>query len=235
MEEILNSATALTKGLHLDQKQKELIERRNRFMEAFSMATEARKGRRMRRLCKQLQQINEFLDSLEKIKAETRPLPDSTVHRYVVSSLFLLKCFEDLTPDQDEHFFFITGVEVEGTLILDQKVEFRHEKRSMTGVTADPKSTHRVLIWIAQFGHRLLAHFHSHPGNGADMTHPSGKDESFQKRLELGGYPTVAAIFSRDGYIRFFRLDRNMEIQIYGDGVEDLGNFTYRLTNLHSA
>ena len=29
------------------------------------------------------------------------------------------------------------------------------------------------------------------------------------------------AIFSRDGFVRFVRLDQNFEIEIYGEGVEN--------------
>ena len=100
------------------------------------------------------------------------------------------------------------------------------------GVVADMPSTHNLLIKLEQFGHKFLAHFHSHPGKGVDATHPSGTDENFQKRLEKGGHLAVMAIFSRDGYVRFVRLDQNLEIQIYGEGVENHAPGIYRLTNL---
>ena len=105
----------------------------------------------------------------------------------------------------------------------------------MLGVTGNMSATHRLLIRLEQFRHRLLGHFHSHPGIGPNATRPSGTDESFQQRLETAGYPTVAAIFSRDGYVRFFRLDNNVEIQIHGTGVEDLGKNCYRLRALDQA
>ncbi len=41
-------------------------------------------------------------------------------------------------------------------------------------------------------------------------------------------------IFSRDGYIRFMRLDNEFEIDIYGEGVELHAPNVYRLTNLDS-
>src|SRR5581483_5843416 len=41
----------------------------------------------------------------------------------------------------------------------------------------------------------------------------------------------VMAIFSRDGYVRFVRLDRNFEIEIYGEGVEAYAPGIYRLKN----
>ena len=104
--------------------------------------------------------------------------------------------------------------------------------RTMMGVTGDTRSTHNLLIKLEQFKHRLLAHFHSHPGNGADATRPSGTDEHFQKRLESAGHVAVMAIFSRDGFVRFVRLDQNLEIEIYGEGAEKHAPGIYRLTNL---
>ena len=40
------------------------------------------------------------------------------------------------------------------------------------------------------------------------------------------------AIFSRDGFVRFVRLDNNLEIEIYGEGAEKHESGVYRLTNL---
>jgi len=54
-------------------------------------------------------------------------------------------------------FFFITGNEIDGAFVLDQWAEFAHQKRSIVGVTADTRSTHKLLIKLEQFGHRLLA------------------------------------------------------------------------------
>lgn len=153
----------------------------------------------------------------------------------MVSTLFLHESFKELTKDKNEQFFFITGAAINGVFVLDQRVELSHEKRTMMGVVADVKSTHRLLIKLEQFGHRLLAHFHSHPGTGAESTHPSGIDQNFQQRLESAGHIAVAAIFSRDGYIRFFRLDQNLEIEIHGEGVQKHAENIYRLTNIDPA
>jgi hypothetical protein len=218
------------KTTHLEEKRTALIERREKLIGRFNQAARSRKG--MARLFAEIHKTNQFLDSLERISAETTAKPESTHRRYAVSSLFLHESFKKLTADQDEQFFFITGSEVESVLVLDQWAEFAHQKRSMMGVTADTRSTHSLLIKLEQFKHRLLAHFHSHPGNGADATRPSGTDENFQKRLESAGHVAVMAIFSRDGFVRFVRLDQNLEIEIYGEGVEKHAAGIYRLTNL---
>lgn len=219
------------KTTHLEEKRTALLERREKLIGRFNQAARSRRG--MGRLFAEIHKTNQFLDSLERIAAETTGRPESIHRRYAVSSLFLTESYKKLTADQDEQFFFITGSEVEGVMVLDQWAEFAHQKRSMMGVTADMRSSHNLLIKLEQFKHRMLAHFHSHPGTGAEATRPSGTDENFQKRLESAGHVAVMVIFSRDGFIRFIRLDKNLEIEIYGEGVEKHEAGIYRLTNLN--
>lgn len=219
---------------HVGAERKRLTEKRSGLLESFVKAAGAGKQKRLTPLFVKIHQTNEFLASLEQIESGLKASAHSG-RRYAVSSLFLHESFRKLTADPDEQFFFITGSEINGVLVLDQWAEFAHQKRSMFGVTGDTGSTHRLLIKMEQFGHKLLAHFHSHPGKGADATSPSGTDENFQKRLESAGHVAVMAIFSRDGYVRFIRLDHNLEIEIYGSGVEKNAPGIYRLTNLDPA
>jgi hypothetical protein len=218
------------KTTHLEEKKAALLARREKLSTRFIRAVQERKG--LSRLCAEIRKVNEFLESLERIAAENADRPDNGLRHYAVSSLFLHESFRKLTADRDEQFFFVTGSEIDGVLVLDQWAEFAHQKRNLVGVTGDIRSTHALLIKLEQFGHRLLAHFHSHPGRGAEATVPSGTDASFQKRLESAGHVAVMAIFSRDGFIRFVRLDQNLEIEIYGEGVENHAPGIYRLTNL---
>ncbi len=214
---------------HLEKKRTSLIGKREELLGRFGDAVRGRN--QVDGLVHDILQTNDFLESLERIAAENAPNPNGT-KRYAVSSWFLHESFKKLTADQDEQFFFITGAEVEGVLVLDQWAEFAHQRRTRLGVVADMPSTHNLLIKLEQFGHKFLAHFHSHPGNGADATHPSGTDESFQRRLESAGHVAIMAIFSRDGYVRFVRLDQKLEIEIYGEGVESHAPGIYRLTNI---
>jgi hypothetical protein len=218
------------KSKHLEEKQKALTEKREKLITRFGEA--ARKGKNASRLCTEIRQTNDFLGTLDQVAVETSAGPSDGHRRYAVSSLFLTDCFSKLTADRNEQFFFITGSEVEGVMVLDQCAEFAHQRRTPMGVVADMPSTHGVLIKLEQFRHRLLAHFHSHPGNGAEATHPSGTDENFQKRLESAGHVAVMAIFSRDGFIRFVRMDQNLELEIFGEGVEKHAQNVYRLTNI---
>jgi hypothetical protein len=208
-----------------------LAKKRETLLSAFIKAAGTGKSKRLSELFIKICQTNEFLRSLEQIDGrDGGGVPGR--RRYAVSSLFLHESFTKLTADGDEEFFFITGNEIDGVFILDQWAEFAHQKRSMVGVTADTRSTHKLLIKLEQFGHRLLAHFHSHPGNGPGATSPSGIDEGFQKRLESAGHVAVMAIFSRDGFIRFMRLDQDVEIEVFGQGVEKHAPGIYKLTNL---
>ncbi len=213
---------------HIEEKKKLLVEKRERLIDRFTDAARSRKD--TAHLTTAIRRTNDFLASLDKIIEENTRKPDEP-RRYAVSSLFLHECAKKLTADADEQFFFITGSEVEGIHVLDQWAEFAHQRRSRMGVVADMPATHNLLIKLEQFGHKFLAHFHSHPGNGPDATHPSGTDENFQRRLEKAGHLALMAIFSRDGYVRFVRLDQNFELEIYGEGVELYAPGIYRLKN----
>jgi hypothetical protein len=218
------------KTIHLDEKRKVLLDRREMLLTRFSEATRQRKS--TTRVCSEILRTNEFIESLEKIEAENTGLPNTGPRRYTVSSWFLHECFKKLTADQNEQFFFITGSVVEGVHVLDQCAEFAHQKRTKLGVVAEIPATHNLLIRLEQFGHKFLAHFHSHPGDGPESTKPSGIDDNFQARLEKAGHLALMAVFSRDGYVRFVRLDQNFELEIYGEGVENHAPGIYRLKNI---
>lgn len=210
----------------LESKKRVLVEKREKLITRFNES--ARAGKKTIQVCKEIRRVNDFLATLDGIIEENARKPGEP-RRYAVSSLFLHDCFKKLTADPDEQFFFITGAEVDGVNVLDQSAEFAHQRRSRMGVVADMPSMHNLLIKLEQFGHKFLAHCHSHPGNGPGATHPSGTDQNFQRRLEQGGHLALMAIFSRDGYIRFIRMDRNFELEIYGDGVEQYAPDVYRL------
>jgi proteasome lid subunit RPN8/RPN11 len=225
--------TADTSSKLFDAKRHELVQRRETLIHQLGQASRSFEDDLARQKLEHVERTNEFIATLDGLAQEAREAKKR--RRYVVSSLFLHECFRKLTADQDEQFFFVTGTEIDGALVLDQWAEFAHQKRSMMGVTGEPKATHGLLIKLEQFGHRLLGHFHSHPGKGAEATMPSGTDRNFQQRLESAGHVAVMAIFSRDGFIRFVRLDQNLEIEIHGQGVENHAPGIYRLANFDTA
>jgi hypothetical protein len=83
-------------------------------------------------------------------------------------------------------------------------------------------------ITLHEHGQALHAIFHSHPFPGRPT--PSGVDWRLQEVLDKGGYPAIQAVFSQDGYIRFFA-KRPFVVTVFGTGVEcvDQDNFLYRL------
>jgi proteasome lid subunit RPN8/RPN11 len=223
----------LQSGNPIEAERQRLQRKRLAFVEAFTKAASSGRQKHLSHLFIKIRQTNEFLKALEAIELATIPAKGASgLRRYAVSSLFLHESFRKLTVDEAEQFFFVTGSEIDGILVLDQWAEFAHQKRSVMGVVADTRSTHGLLIKLEQFGHRLLAHFHSHPGRGAEATNPSGTDRRFQERLESAGHVAIMAIFSRDGFVRFVRLDQNLEVEIHGNGVEKHAEGIYRLTNL---
>jgi hypothetical protein len=222
--------TADTNAKLLDAKRHELVQRRETQIHQLAQASRCFEDDLARQKLEHIECTNEFIVTLDGLAQEAREAKER--RRYVVSSLFLYESLKKLTQDAAEQFFFVTGTEIDGALVLDQWAEFAHQKRSMLGVTAEPKATHALLIKLEQFGHRLLAHFHSHPGSGVDATAPSGTDQNFQQRLESAGHVAVMVIFSRDGFIRFVRLDQNLEIEIHGQGVVNHAPGIYRLANI---
>ena len=228
----MNVTQIIAPSGHLATKRDVLTKRRERLLASFTDATTRQQPSRMRRNYHELTHVTDFLGSLDAIQRDAETAEATGGRRFMVSSLFLDRCFRELTADEKEQFFFITGSEVGGVSVLDQKIEFEHQRRSVVGVTGDMAATHELLIHLEQFGHRLLAHFHSHPGLGPMSTRPSGVDKKFQGRLERAGYPAVAGIFSRDGYVRFFRLDDDFELEMHGTGVEQHDHHVYRLTHV---
>ncbi len=220
---------------HLEEKHQELVGRRERLIGEFSDQVRTGTESDLDHVLRDIRITNEFIGSLDRIRSEISTKLPSSPRKFIVSSLFLTDCFKKLTADRDEQFVFITGAEVDGASVLDQLIEIEHDRRTVGGVTANTRSTHGLLIRLEQFRHRLLATFHSHPMKGAIGTKPSDIDRGFQERLERAGHRAVMAIFSRDGFVRFLRLDQNFEIEIFGEGVEKHAPNIYRLTNIDSS
>lgn len=216
----------------LATKRAALVIRREQLLAKFAESIRSGNNGRARRLSAEAITMSQFVQTLDDLATRMEPKRRSDIPRFVVSSYFLYDCFRKLTADSKEQLSFITGVEVDGSLILNQILDLEHDRRTAIGVEANQGFTHRLLIQLDRFRHRLLAHAHSHPGTGPDATAPSGIDQRFQARLEHAGHVAVAAIFSRDGFVRFFRLQGAFEIVVFGEGVEAYAPNLFRLTNL---
>ncbi len=163
-------------------------------------------------------------------RAESSALePQEDISYYLVGSRFLTWCSKLLLRSADEGLVFVSGLQLEPILTLDQLVGFGLKRQSLTGAEADRGSALRALIQLDCFGHKLHGVFHSHPGDGPIGTLPSGIDHETQARLERGGYPVIGGIFSRDGYVRFFSEKNQFEVITYGTGIESAGEKVFRV------
>lgn len=160
-----------------------------------------------------------------------KPADDSGL-MYLVGSLFLYDCFSTLVQGLDERMHYVTGLRLAGLLTLDRIVEFELEAASPVSAVGDAASSHAELIRLDRFGHRLHGLFHRHPGKGKEATMPSKVDLDTQSRQERGKYPVIGAIFTEDGYVRFFSGRNQFDLILYGEGVERVEENTYRLTEI---
>jgi len=126
--------------MHLERERNRLLATRQKQLEAFIGEVSGGKRRKMAQLFLKIRQTNDFLRTLGEIADSVAPAESAAKPRYAVSSLFLYESFKKLTADRDEQFFFVTGTELGGALILDQWAEFAHQKRTVGGVTGDTRS-----------------------------------------------------------------------------------------------
>lgn len=151
---------------------------------------------------------------------------------YLVGSWFLHRCHEYLVQGEPEWMLYVTGVCINGVHTLDQMATFPFEKQSAGYVKGDQAFARDVLLDMAEMGHRLQAVYHSHRLTGPNAVSPSAIDKAHQERLERGGYPVVSAIFSEDGYIRFFTIDQPFKVHLYGKGVDQVEEYLFKLATV---
>lgn len=155
----------------------------------------------------------DFLSSLE-------PKP---VLKYRTGSLFLRECFTYLTAAPEEALHLVSGLELEKNVFLLDRLEKVQFRASLIGAKADINDLFKKLFELDEkYGHLLLAVCHSHPFGGIAGTCPSGIDYNLQQKLETAGYKTIQAIFSRDGFIRFFSDKLDFGIEVYGKGIQKI-------------
>lgn len=157
---------------------------------------------------------------------------DHKKRRYLISSLYLMDSFALLNKDEVESLHFVTGPEVGETKVMDKIVDLKLEKQSMVYAKADTEAIRETLIYLTDYGYKLWACIHIHPGSGAGSTYPSGTDKTLDRLLLKGGYDCIGAIFSRDGFVRFFS-SKEFEVNIYGNGVEKIDEKLYRLVKVN--
>lgn len=158
---------------------------------------------------------------------------------YVVSPATLASAYTQLTrhlPEggrEPEWMLAVTGVRYELLRTLEHLIEVKLAKQSAVTAAFDMQDFTRIAISLHEQGQALHAIFHSHRFNGPPQ--PSAVDWRLQEMLDQGGYPTIQAVFSEDGFVRFFA-HRPFTVKVSGKGVEcvEPKTFLYRVTNFRT-
>ena len=182
--------------------------------------------------------LAELLDVTHVKRASERalsPPPNAPgVPTYMLSSLFIEDAIQLLTQGAEEDLRFATGLVVAPkTYAITRLLEFELRRRSVVAAEGEQESVNRLMIFLHNHDHKLFMTWHSHPGGGPSATAPSSTDMDFHRRLELGNYPVIGAIVSRQNYVRFFSYQRPFKVSIYGKGMEAV-NEQQHLYKLHS-
>jgi proteasome lid subunit RPN8/RPN11 len=154
-----------------------------------------------------------------------RPL-NGSVNAYSISSSTLAYCHAYLTQHlpgagvEPEWMLAVTGLRQDHLQTLEELIEVRLAAQSYGQASFDMSDFLRVALTLQEHGQALHAIFHSHRFAGPPS--PSGTDRRLQKVLEEGGYPAIQAVFSEDGYVRFFSNERPFTTQVHGKGVQSI-------------
>ncbi len=156
-------------------------------------------------------------------EAESRP------RNFLISSLFLRKCYSYLMRGVEEAVTYLSGVEVGETAVIDQLVPFRMDVQEITSARGDIVSSTEVLILLSDRGYALQGIAHCHPGSGASATHPSSIDMEHHRRLEEGEYRALGLIMTRDGHCRFHTYRMPFSVTVVGNDIVKFDDNSYRL------
>jgi len=150
---------------------------------------------------------------------------------YVASSLFLRDSFNYLNKSRVESLHFVTGPQIGNISVLDRIIDLPLQTQTFVFARAEEAAVRKALIYLSRCDHKLQGCIHIHPGIGVEATAASGIDLRLQDTLDRGGYKVVSAIFSRDGYIRFYS-SFDFEIETYGKGIEKIDGKIFRLAEI---
>jgi len=179
-----------------------------------------------------LKRLRKMRSALATLKPHGQ-IEDERHSTYLISASFLKAAFRALTKTRDEDLVYATGPD-DGTRLcaLTRIVTFNLAQKGIAHASPELGSQVRALMQLDKNEERLLATLHSHPGDGAGRTSPSPTDLSTQQGLEKNGYPAIGAIFSRDGYVRFYSVNRLFRVIVSGAGVKQVGDCLFRITDI---
>jgi len=176
----------------------------------------------------------------EIMQPDQRAQPPAEILYYATDSLFLHECyqylFQDMTKTSDSRFVgelewacLVTGPRIGNIRVLDRLVPVQIAYQSAGGVRLSADSLRQTLMSLQESGHSLYGVFHSHRMNGPHGATPSPIDLNAQKNILEAAYPAIQAIFTKDGYLRFFSYERAFEIEVYGKGVIHINEKLFQL------
>jgi hypothetical protein len=152
---------------------------------------------------------------------------------YLISAAFLKSAYRSLTKTRDEDLVYATGPDDgERLCALTRMVTFDLAQQSVACAVPESTSQLRALLQLDENEERLLATLHSHPGQGPEQADPSDLDLSTQQGLEQNGYPAIGGVFSRDGYARFYSVDRPFRVVVSGAGVKQVDDCLFQIADL---
>ncbi|MBU2481837.1 MAG: hypothetical protein KJ760_12165, partial [Proteobacteria bacterium] len=143
------------------------------------------------------------------------------------------ECFHYLNRDRrNESLVDISGIQLDENLIIMERMEYlQHDTQTSVYARSNLISTYKTLMKIDTYGGLLTGVFHIHPGKGPESIRPSVTDINDQMRREKVGMKAIGAIFSRDGFFRFFSKELGINIEIVGKGVKKHDRHLYQLEN----
>lgn len=154
---------------------------------------------------------------------------ESKRHFTVTTHFLRQTCYPYLMKTPEESLAYLSGVRCRETTVVDLLVPFALAVQSAAYVKGDPMATADALIAMDERGFLLEGTIHCHPGSGESATTPSGTDARHHRRLELAGYRALGIIMTRDGHFCFYTDRMPFEVQVVGNDVVKLSDFSYRL------
>jgi len=149
---------------------------------------------------------------------------------FIVSTRLLVESYRYLSKDrQNESLVDISGIKLDSMIFAERLEALEHDRRNPVYAKSNLSSAFKTLMKIDKYGGLLAAVFHIHPGTGSEAIRPSSIDLHDQNRREKVGMKAIGAIFSRDGYVRFFSNDLKFSVKIIGKGVIQHGRYLYQL------
>lgn len=163
------------------------------------------------------------------------PGPVEEMPTYCITSATLAQAHAYLTRhlpgsnQEPEWMLAVTGLRRGQVRTLEHLIEVQLASQSPGQASFDMQDFTRIAVSLHEHGQALHAIFHSHRFSGPPS--PSGTDDRLQRVLEEGGYPAIQAVFSEDGYVRFFARRREFAVEVYGKGVKKVDRTLYRIVH----